>query len=153
LVQRKKKISTRSTPESELLAASDETTNVIWSREFLNSQGYVLPPTTIYLDNKSTIMMITKEQDSSSRARHIHIRYYFIKDKVDEGLVRYEYVPSNEIVADIMTKPLQGSSNYALNFLSERFKISTYIARECWNNKINSCHCRVNIVIMTMSNG
>ena len=40
------------------------------------------------------------------RMKHIAIRYHFLKDKVAEGEVKLEYVPTIEKVADIFTKPL-----------------------------------------------
>jgi hypothetical protein len=40
------------------------------------------------------------------RSKHIEIKYYFIRDKVQEGEVKLEYIPTNEQTADILTKPL-----------------------------------------------
>ncbi|RWS06056.1 Copia protein-like protein, partial [Dinothrombium tinctorium] len=39
---------------------------------------------------------------------HIDIRHHFIREKVDSGLVEIEYMPSEEMIADILTKPLPG---------------------------------------------
>jgi hypothetical protein len=106
----KQKIVSKSTSESELIAASDETTPVLWSKEFLESQGYKrLPPIVIYQDNKSTIAMIQKGKDTSTRTRHINIRYYFVKERVEKGDIEFKYVPTDEMLADILTKPLQGA--------------------------------------------
>jgi hypothetical protein len=38
--------------------------------------------------------------------KHIEIKYYFIRDKVQEGEVKLEYIPTNEQTTDILTKPL-----------------------------------------------
>ena len=42
------------------------------------------------------------------RFRHINIRYFFIKDRIDKGEVTIVYCPTYEMVADFYTKPLQG---------------------------------------------
>ena len=44
------------------------------------------------------------------RSRHISIRYFFIKDLVDRGVVNVEYCPTDLMLADYMTKPLQGKA-------------------------------------------
>jgi hypothetical protein len=46
---------------------------------------------------------------SSKRTKHINIKFFFIKDRVDSGEVRLEHCPTEEMVGDFFTKPLQGS--------------------------------------------
>jgi hypothetical protein len=65
-------------------------------------------PTKIYQDNMSTIALADKGRSTSSRTRHIAIRYFFVKDKVDQGEVEIEYLCTEDMRADILTKPLQG---------------------------------------------
>ena len=40
--------------------------------------------------------------------RHVSIRYYFVKDRVDKGELSIEYCPTHLMIADYFTKPLQG---------------------------------------------
>jgi hypothetical protein len=40
------------------------------------------------------------------RSKHIEIKYYFIRDKVQEGEVKLEYIPTDEQTTNILTKPL-----------------------------------------------
>ena len=55
-------------------------------------------------------MLETRGKASSSwRTRHLDIRYFFIKDKVDKKEVVIKYEPTEAMVSDFMTKPLQGS--------------------------------------------
>ena len=42
------------------------------------------------------------------KSRHISIRYFFVKDRVDKNEVSIEYCPSHVMIADYFTKPLQG---------------------------------------------
>jgi hypothetical protein len=106
----KQKIVTKSSAEAELVALSDESSQIIGCREFLLAQGYDLPPAIIYQDNKSTIAMAEKGMHSNSRTRHINIRYFFIKDRIDSGDIQLKYLETNNMLADILTKPLQGET-------------------------------------------
>ena len=47
---------------------------------------------------------------SGKRTKHINVRYFFITDRISKGEVRVEWCPTKEMVADFMTKPLQGSA-------------------------------------------
>ena len=77
--------------------------------EFLKSQGFAPGVPTLSQDNKSGILLETKALEAvGKRSRHINIRYFFIKDLVDRGVVKVEYCPTDVMVADFMTKPLMG---------------------------------------------
>ena len=51
---------------------------------------------------------------STKRTKHINIRYYFIKQVVDSKQVTIEYCPTEDMVSDYFTKPLQGRLFYKL---------------------------------------
>jgi histone deacetylase 1/2 len=104
----KQKLMSKSSTESELIGLSDNFPQVIWTRNFLIEQGYDVPPGIVYQDNQSTLTMVKKGRSTSERTRHINIRFFFIKDKVDNGELELEYLPTEDMVADILTKPLQG---------------------------------------------
>jgi ribosomal protein L24E len=100
---------TKSSAETELVAASDELSQVIcWLREFLIAQGYPPKCCYFYQDNMSTMAMITKGRHTSLRSRHINVRYFFIGDRVEKGEITMKHCKSDDMIADIMTKPLQG---------------------------------------------
>ena len=65
----------------------------------------ITEPISIMCDNTSAIN-ISKNPIMHSRTKHIAIRYHFLKEKVAEGEVKLEFVPTSEQVADIFTKPL-----------------------------------------------
>ena len=52
--------------------------------------------------------MIAKGRATSERTRHVNIRYFFVKDRVDAGEIVIEHMPTHLMIADILTKPLQG---------------------------------------------
>jgi hypothetical protein len=83
---------------------------VVWSRYFLMSQGYGVTQNLLLQDNRSSMLLEKNGRASSGkRTRHINIRYYFITDRVNMKEIEIEWCPTKEMVADFMTKPLQGS--------------------------------------------
>ena len=82
---------------------------VLWTRYFLDAQGYNINDCVIYQDNKSAILLEQNGQASSSKhTRHINIRYYFVTDQVNCGEIKLKYCPTTEMLGDYFTKPLQG---------------------------------------------
>ena len=102
------KLNTKSSTESELVAISDSATQILWTRNFLEEQQFIMGPATIYQDNMSTIALIKNGKSNSDRTRHIGIRYFFISDRVTSNELFIEYMPTEEMLADVLTKPLQG---------------------------------------------
>ena len=82
---------------------------IIWTRNFLELQGYSLGPAIIFQDNTSTISLANKGKAQSQKTRHIHVRYYFIKDRISSNEVQLQYKPTAEMASDILTKGVQGS--------------------------------------------
>ena len=64
----------------------------------------------LYQDNQSAILLKKNGKASSGkRTRHINIRYFFIKDRIDKGEVEVVFCPTEEMVGHFFTKPLQGA--------------------------------------------
>ena len=106
----KQKLNTRSSTESELVGVDDMMPSILWTRYFLKAQGYRVSDNIIFQDNRSTMLLERNGKASSSkRTKHINVRYFFITDRISKGEVRVEWCPTAEMVADFMTKPLQGS--------------------------------------------
>ena len=64
----------------------------------------------LYQDNKSTICLANKGRSTNERTRHIKIRYFFILHYIDANEIVIEYMPTEDLIADIMTKPLHGTT-------------------------------------------
>ena len=67
--------------------------------------GQALRPSVIYCDNQSC-SKLTKNVIIHDRSNHIRIRYHFIRDYVQRGAVKLEYILTDEQVANILTKAL-----------------------------------------------
>ena len=119
----KQKILTKSSTEAELVALNDGLAQVLWLIQFLKEQGIVVKPAIIFQDNKSTIQLANNGPTSSKRTKHINIRYYFVKEKIDNGEVVIQHVPTSEMVSDVLTKPLNGSHFIKLrNLLMNKYQ-------------------------------
>ena len=90
------------------MGLSDSSNQVLWVRQFLIDQGYEIRPAIVYQDNKSTIQLIKNGRSNSERTRHINIRYFYLSDRIKENEIIIEYKSANEMLADMLTKPLQG---------------------------------------------
>ncbi|GJX88428.1 hypothetical protein Tco_0340442 [Tanacetum coccineum] len=82
----------------------------------LTNYGFQFNKIPLYYDNKSAISLCCNNVQHS-RAKHIDIRYHFIKEQVDNGRVELYFVRTEYELADIFTKPL---SRERFNFLIEK---------------------------------
>ena len=107
----KHKINTRSTTESELVGVDGMMSSILWTRYFLNHQGYKVNDNIIFQDNKSSMLLERNGKAlRGKRTKHINVRYFFITDQISKGEVQVEWSPTKDMVADSLTKPLQGAS-------------------------------------------
>jgi hypothetical protein len=72
------------------------------------NESNTLPPVKLFQDNTSTIILAEKGRSTSARTRHVDLRYFWIHDRISSGHVAIEYLATDSMTADIMTKPLQG---------------------------------------------
>jgi hypothetical protein len=91
-------MNTRSSTETELVTADMFMPEMLWSLHFMQAQGYEVECVGLYQDNISTQLLIKNG------------KYFFIKDRVDEGEIKVIDCPTEEMWADVMTKPLQGTT-------------------------------------------
>jgi hypothetical protein len=104
------KLNTKSSTEAELVRVDDGMPLVLWTRQFLIEQGYKVTDNVVYQNNQSTILLERNGRASSGRrTRHNNIRYFFVADRVKNGVVKIEYCPTADMWGDFFTKPLQGS--------------------------------------------
>jgi len=103
----KQKIVTKSSTEAELVTLSDATSLAAYNIEFLKGQGYSVNA-VLHQDNTSTISLAENGRSNSDRTKHIGIRYFFVKQYIENGSMKIEHCPTLNMIADILTKPLQG---------------------------------------------
>ncbi len=84
---------------------------MLWSLYCMDSQGYDTEIIELYQDNKSAELLMKKGRFlSRKKTKHIKSKFFFIKDRIGDGEIRVIYPPTEEMWADILTKPLQGKA-------------------------------------------
>jgi hypothetical protein len=95
-----------STTESEYIAATYAAKEALWLRQIISQLfGIDLGPTTLFSDNQSAIAL-TKEHQYHARTKHIDVRFHFIRWIIEDGKLRLVYCPTEDMVADVLTKAL-----------------------------------------------
>jgi hypothetical protein len=103
-------LNTKSSTEAELVGASDICPQAIWTKYFIEAQGYKVKDNDLYQDNMSAQRMEKNGRKSAGqKSRHINIRYFFIKDRVHNGELNIIHCPTAKMIGDFFTKPLQGT--------------------------------------------
>lgn len=99
-----------SSTEAEYVSLSQAACDAIWLRNVLREIGIdCCSPTTLYEDNQSCIH-IASEPCDQKRLKHLDIRYHFIRECIQAGEIKVEYLPTQKQVADMFTKSLPVSS-------------------------------------------
>jgi hypothetical protein len=106
-ISRKQRMNTST--EAELVAADEIVGPMLWTRRFLQAQGYPVKGNILYHDNRSAILLENDGRQSvGKRSRHLNIRMFFVTDQVQKKHIEVEYCPTDEMTGDYMTKPLHG---------------------------------------------
>jgi hypothetical protein len=94
-----------STMEAEYVALTEASQEVVWLRRLMDDLGETqTAPTLIFEDNQSCLKFVEGDK-MSNRSKHIDTKYHFVKELNKKEIV-LQYCPSEEMVADVLTKPL-----------------------------------------------
>nr|GEZ45030.1 retrovirus-related Pol polyprotein from transposon TNT 1-94 [Tanacetum cinerariifolium] len=102
--KRQKSVAISST-EAEYIALSGCCAQILWMRSQLSDYGLAFNKIPIYCDNKSCIALCCNNVQHS-RSKHIDIRYHFIKEQVENGVIELYFVNTEYQLADLFTKSL-----------------------------------------------
>ena len=103
---KKQELVTLSTAESEYVAATHAAKEALWLRRFIGEIFRPLTdPITLYSDSQAAIAL-TRDGSYHARTKHIDIRYHFIRYVVQNGSINLIYCPTDDMVADTLTKAL-----------------------------------------------
>nr|GEV63926.1 Gag-Pol polyprotein [Tanacetum cinerariifolium] len=94
-----------SSVEAEYVSLSACCAQVLWMRTQLTYYGFHFDKIPMYCDPKAAIA-ISCNPVQHSRTKHIDVRYHFIKEKVEKGIVELFFVRTEYQLADLFTKAL-----------------------------------------------
>jgi len=103
---KKQSTAAQSSTESEYTGLSIAAREAIWLKHILEDIGREINnPTTIHGDNQGSLAL-AKNPVYHARTRHFQGRYHFIRECVEDNVIQLEYCQTDEMIADILTKPL-----------------------------------------------
>lgn len=103
--------------EAEFISISEASKEIKWLRQLLEEMHEKIDgPTTIFEDNQSCIELV-RDHKFSCKTKHMDTRYKMIRDLIGQKIIECEYCPSEEMVADLLTKPLSAIKH---NYLREK---------------------------------
>lgn len=95
-----------SSTEAEYRAVTEAGQELLWLRNMMKLFGYEdKNPTVLGTDNMGAIHLTTKST-FHARTKHIEIQYHWIREVVNSGALVVQHVPTREMMADLLTKPL-----------------------------------------------
>ena len=104
-----------SSTEAEFIALTHAAKEDLWLQHFITE---VFQPldflVQIYSDNQSAIMIAYSNQ-MHARTKHFNIRLYFLRDTIENKKITLEYLPTEQMVADILTKGLPSPHTQVLS--------------------------------------
>ena len=97
-----------STAEAEYMALASAAQEAMWLRQLIiDLKNEPVSATVIFEDNQSAICM-AKNPQFHGRSKHIAIKYHFIRDQVENNNMELKYCRTNDMIADMLTKGLNG---------------------------------------------
>jgi hypothetical protein len=95
-----------STAEAEYMALTAATQEAMFFKQLLHElhpgSGYAI---TIHQDNQSCIAL-SKNSTTTGRSKHMDVKYHFCREKVESGDIDMQYCTTENMLADLLTKPL-----------------------------------------------
>jgi hypothetical protein len=108
-VSTKQKVNTRSSTEAELVGIDDVISKILWTRRFIEAQGFKPKSAVVYRDNTSSMKLEENGRASASkRTRHFNIKWFYVTDLIQRKEIELEYCCTDDMLADYMTKPITG---------------------------------------------
>nr|GEU76001.1 putative ribonuclease H-like domain-containing protein [Tanacetum cinerariifolium] len=102
---KKQDCTSMSSAEAEYVSLSACCAQILWMRTLLTYYGFHFNKIPMYCDSKATIA-ISYNPVQHSRTKHIDVRYHFIKENVEKGIVELFFVGTEYQLANLFTKAL-----------------------------------------------
>src|SRR6266508_3254230 len=96
-----------STTEAEYMAAVEAGKEIAWMRNILSEFRYgVQKPSTLKMDNQSAIT-VSKNPEHHGCMKHLDLRLYWLRDKIEHGMLSPDFIPTGDMIADRLTSVCQ----------------------------------------------
>ncbi|XP_019091415.1 PREDICTED: uncharacterized protein LOC109128812 [Camelina sativa] len=106
-VSKKQPIVTLSTTEAEFVSVAYGACHAVWLRNIMAEIGSEQKEgTTMFCDNSSAIKL-SKNPVLHGRSKHIHVRFHYLRELVNDGVIQLDYCSTHDQISDIMTKAVK----------------------------------------------
>jgi hypothetical protein len=95
-----------SSTEGEYMAMTHATKEALWIQQFLHNINFPLTHSTSLLVDNQGAIVLASNPTFHARTKHIGVRHHFIREHVENGDITLKYIPTNDQVADVLTKAL-----------------------------------------------
>ena len=102
----KQKATALSSTEAEYMSITHASKEALWIRLFCRTIDLPFPRPFRFLSDNDSAISMTKANVVSNRAKHIDLRYHFIREHVSAGTFIINWIPTGDMTADILTKAL-----------------------------------------------
>jgi hypothetical protein len=109
---RKQRCIALSSTESEFISINDVCKDLCFIKNILSEILCVMPSITVFNDNQSAHKLLLAKEYSHKRTKHIDVRYHYVKDLICNNVITIKYLPTEQMIADVLTKPLSSSKHF-----------------------------------------
>ena len=95
-----------SSTEAEYMALTQATKEAIWLRSLLAELNYHQQGVTILFEDNQSAIALAKNPVHHAWSKHIDIQHHFIWEKIESNEIEVSYMPTDDMIADALTKPL-----------------------------------------------
>lgn len=105
-----------SSTEAEYMALFEAVREALWLKSLAISICInITKPIIIFEDNNGCIS-IANNPTNHKRSKHIDIKYHFSREQIEKGVIKLNYIPTGQQLADALTKPLPAVSFHEMRF-------------------------------------
>lgn len=108
-----------SSTEAEFIALAEACQQAVFLKNIFEDFGKEIVNIIMYEDNQAALKMLDHGK-MSNRTKHIETKYNFIKDLKQKNIIKFEYCPTNDMLADLLTKPM---SQEKLSYFKKELQI------------------------------
>ena len=107
-----------SSQDAEFMTLSDTSREVIFLQNLLYSIGFMTKdePMTILGDNRGSIAVANTPGDHQ-KSKHLEVRYFFIRQKIEDGRIQVKWISTKNQLADVLTKALPEAQHETLTLI------------------------------------
>jgi hypothetical protein len=95
-----------STTEAEFISAVSAGQEIVWMRAFLGELGYSFNAQSLLLMDSQSAIQVTCNPEHHGRMKHLDLRFFWLRDMVNSGVIAVRYIPTTDMAADLLTKAL-----------------------------------------------